>query len=184
MERSDEQSLSPSDQPGPDSPRSSFRSGAWTALIVGFTAGLVYLGAVWLWRPEPARIATFLAQAKANGQQARMWAYYAKLSDEGVTSIDAGPIEDYSTGVLRYTPGEILSFNHFVPRPRPKDALQAAAFDRECAATAAKCRMMQAHYEVLRIKWERAADQWSNDVPPDLPPPLALQPSSNQDITF
>lgn len=155
-----------------------------SAFIVGLTAGLAFLGAAWLWTPEPARIAALREQAKANAQKAKMWAYYAELSDKGVTSIDAGYIEDYSTGTLRYTPGEILSFNHFVPRPRPKDPEEAAAFDRECAATAAKCRMMQAHYEKQRIKWERAAAQWSNDVPPDALPPLPLQPSSFQDSSY
>lgn len=167
-----------------NAPRSSSRLLILSALAVGLTVGLAYLGAVWLWRPEPAGVAAFREQAKANAQKAKMWSYYAKLSDEGVTKIDAGYIEDYSNGTIRYTPGEILSFNHFVPRPRPKDPEEAAAFDRECAATAAKCRIMQAHYEKMRLKWEQAADQWSNDVPPDLPPPLPLEPSSFQDIAF
>lgn len=169
---------------GLNAPRPPFGLTILSALLVGSMVGLAYLGAVRLCRPEPARVAAFREQAKADAQKAKMWAYYAKLSDEGVTTIDAGYIEDYSQGKLRYTPGEILSFNHFVPRPRPKDPAEAQAFDGACAVAAAKCRIMQAHYEKMRLKWERAADQWSNDVPPDLPPPLPLEPSSFQDIAF
>jgi hypothetical protein len=94
-----------------------------------------------------------------------------------VTSIGVGQLSDS-------TMGEILSFNHFQPRPRPADPEQAEAFDRECAEIAAKCRRMQAYYDELRTKWERAASRPSEPDALDPPPPLPLEPSSVQDITF
>lgn len=178
MKRTDEESQSPTDQPGPGSPGSSFRPTARKAFAVGLIATLAGFGmAAYQWRPEPPEVVALREKANANGLQAKMWARYASLSDEGVTSIGIGQLDDYSNG-------EILSFNHFVPRPRPKDAEQAEEFDHECAAIAAKCRIMQAHYEAMQIKWERAADQRSSNVPPDPAPPLRLEPSRVQDITF
>lgn len=108
--------------------------------------------------------------------KAKLWGYYAKISGEGVTDLGPGWLEDK-------TRGEILSFNHFVPRPRPKDAARAAAFDHKCAAIAAKCRTMQGYYERLRRKWEHAASHPGKVVPPDPPPPLPIEPSSFQDIS-
>jgi len=156
-----------------------FSIARWRTFIVGLVAVLACLGvgSLLMLRPESAEVAALRERAKVNGLKAKMWAQYAELSDKGVTSLGAGQLDDY-------TPGEILSFNHFIPRPRPTAPEQAEAFDRECAAIAAKCRMMQAYYDRLRIKWERAAYHRSGALPPDPPPPLSIEPSHIQDITF
>lgn len=127
--------------------------------------------------PESPQILALRQRAKEHQRQARVWGRYAKISAEGVTTLQRGWLMDG-------TPGEILQFNHFVPRPRPVDPDGAKAFDRECAAVAAKCRVMQGYHEQLGRKWEDAASDPSKVVPPDPPPPLPIEPSTVQDITY
>ncbi len=119
------------------------------------------------------------AQRSAVNHRAEVmgWESCAKLSDEGVTSLTPTWRGDR-------TRGEVLHFNHFVPRARPTDAGQAAAFDRECAAIAAKCRAMARYHDGLRRKWERAASRPWESISPDPPPPLPLEQSHIRDSIY
>lgn len=126
--------------------------------------------------PESPQVLALRQRAREHQGQARVWAHYAKISEEGVTTLQRGWLIDGR-------PGEILQFNHFVPRRRPVDPDGAKAFDRECAAVAAKCRVMQGYHEQLGRKWEDAADNPSKVVTLDPPPPLPIEPSTVQDIT-
>jgi hypothetical protein len=142
-------------------------------MVAVLVAALVFA----MTRPTPPEILARRERAKAHGGQAKMWARYAKLSDEGVTSLDPIRLDDGGTGGF-------LSFNHFQPRPRPTDPAEADAFDRDNAATAAKCRQLQGYYDQLRVKWERAASHPYEPVPPDPPPPVHIEVTTVQDIAF
>jgi hypothetical protein len=57
------------------------------------------------------------------------------------------------------------------PLPRPSDSLGSAAFDKNCAAAAAKCHLMIDYFAMLAQKYDRAALYMWEDLPPDPPPP-------------
>ena len=78
----------------------------------------------------------------------------------------------------------MLEFKHFVPRSRPPAAAEGAAFDRECASIAAKCRTMAAYHDQLRRKLEKAAWYPWQAVPSDPSPPLPGEASSVLDATY
>jgi hypothetical protein len=158
-------------------PRPSFRNSAWRAIVFALVAVLLGVGGWVVTRPTPPEVLALRKRANDNGLKAKLWASYAKLSDEGVTRLD--PIHLADGGM-----GGILGFNHFQPRPRPTDPAEADAFDRDNAATAAKCRRLQDYYDRLRVKWERAASRPDEFVIPDPPPPVNIEPSSFQDIAF
>ncbi len=102
------------------------------------------------------------------------WAGSARLSEEGITSI-----EKTSWGA------EWLQFNHYVPRARPTDPAAALAFDRTCAENAAKCRTMAAYHTRMSGKWSRAAHiPWMGKPGPDPPPPLRLEASGVRDASY
>jgi hypothetical protein len=158
-------------------PSPSFRITTRRAIVLGLLAALLGVGGWVVTRPTPPEVLARRERAKAYGGQAKLWARYAKLSDDGVTVLDPIRLADGGTGGF-------LSFNHFQPRPRPTDPAEADAFDRDNAATAAKCRRLQDYYDRLRIKWERAATRPSEPVPPDPPPPVHIEVTTVQDIAF
>jgi len=181
MERSADRGRFPAFRTGLNAKRTlpwpSFRITTRRAIILGLVAASLGLGGWILTRPTPPEILARRERAKAHRGHAKLWERYAKLSDEGVTRLD--PIRLGGGGT-----GGFLSFNHFQPRPRPADPAEADAFDRDNAATAAKCRQLQAYHDQLRIKWERAASHPYEPVPPDAPPPVNIEVTTVQDITF
>src|SRR5689334_5045733 len=88
----------------------------WRALAVIAVAAVLVAGLFRL-LPESPKVTACRQKAKTHQQKAGMWEGYAKLSEQGVTTL--GPVTRFDG-----TSGEILSFNHFVPRPRPSGQLE------------------------------------------------------------
>jgi hypothetical protein len=133
--------------------------------------------ALWWFKPESPESRRRRETAQYHQNEAKRWESCAKLSEESVTTLAPGLLPDGRKVI-------ILEFNHFVPRTRPQGAAAGAAFDRECASIAAKCRTMAAYHGQLRKKWETAAWYHWKAVPPDPPSPLPLEISSNLDASY
>jgi hypothetical protein len=132
---------------------------------------------LWWFKPESPESRSRRERAQHHQNEAKLWDGYAKLSERAVTTLQPGILPDCRSAM-------ILEFNHFLPRSRPPGVAEGAAFDRECASIAAKCRTIAAYHDRLRRKWERAAWYPWQAVPPDPPPPLPLEASTVLDATY
>jgi hypothetical protein len=132
---------------------------------------------LWWFKPESPESRSCRKLTQHHQHEAKLWDEYAELSGEAVTSLGPGILPDGR-------PAMILQFNHYIPRDPPQGAVERAAFDRECASIAAKCRIMAVYHDQLRRKWENAAWYPWQAVPPDPPPPIPLEADTIHDASY
>ena len=133
------------------------------AMIVVAVVGLV-CGAIRWYMPESPQVLALRQKVKYHQKRAKAWGRFATLSEEGRTTLRIGSREDESRG-------EVLALWNFTPRP--KDAEGEKAYNRRCAAIAARCREMQDYHDRLRRKWDRAVSEPWEKVALDPDPPLS-----------